>query len=64
MLCPKCGKTYTGHPALSRVDNKTEICPACGYREALEAAGISEEVQEKILNVIADASHKIKRKVT
>lgn len=34
--CPKCGREYNEHPALSREDNKTEICPACGMREALE----------------------------
>lgn len=34
--CPLCGKTYTEYPALSRRDNETEICPACGMREALE----------------------------
>lgn len=36
-LCPKCNKKYTEHPALSRVDNKTEICPACGMKEAIDA---------------------------
>ena len=35
--CPKCGKEYEGYPALSRIDNKTEICPECGTKEALEA---------------------------
>lgn len=35
--CPICGKTYSDYPALSRKDNKTEICPDCGQREALEA---------------------------
>ena len=35
--CPKCGKYYVGYPALSRVDNKTEICPECGMEEALDA---------------------------
>ena len=35
--CPKCHKHYRGHPALSREDNKTKICPECGQREALEA---------------------------
>ena len=35
--CPVCGKAYTDHPALSRKDNKTEICPSCGLNEALEA---------------------------
>lgn len=34
--CPICGKEYTGHPALSRKDNKTEICPYCGTLEALD----------------------------
>jgi ribosomal protein S27AE len=32
--CPRCGKQYIGHPALSREDNKTEICPDCGTEEA------------------------------
>ena len=36
-VCPKCHEAYTGRPALSREDNKTEICPACGTREAMEA---------------------------
>ena len=34
--CPKCGKTYTEYPALSRRDNKTYICPQCGTEEAME----------------------------
>lgn len=36
-VCPKCVRTYTEYPALSRADNVTEICPECGTREALEA---------------------------
>ena len=32
VVCPKCRKPYTGRPALSRVDNKTDICPDCGMR--------------------------------
>ncbi len=35
--CPKCGKYYVGYPALSREDNKTEICSECGVKEALKA---------------------------
>ena len=35
--CPKCHLGYEGYPAISRVDNKTEICPSCGNREALSA---------------------------
>ena len=34
--CPACGRIYRDYPALSRRDNKTEICPECGVREALE----------------------------
>ena len=53
--CPKCGKEYQEHPAISRTDNKTEICPDCGTLEALEAAGISKEAQEEILRTIQKA---------
>lgn len=34
--CPKCKKEFTEHPALSRKDNETEICPECGVGEAVE----------------------------
>lgn len=34
--CPKCGQIYNEYPAISRLDNKTEICPDCGTKEALE----------------------------
>lgn len=34
--CPKCGKYYTGYPALSREDNKTNVCSECGVAEALD----------------------------
>lgn len=50
--CPKCGKTYIGHPALSRIDNKTEICSECGTKEALEAMGLGMEKQDEILRAI------------
>ena len=35
--CPKCQKEFTEHPAISRDDNETEICPQCGVHEAMEA---------------------------
>lgn len=35
-ICPKCKKEYEGYPAISRKDNKTEICSECGLLEALE----------------------------
>ena len=47
--CPACGHNYHGYPALSRQDNRTEICPECGIREALEAAGISPRSRKEIL---------------
>ena len=35
-ICPKCKREILGYPALSRLDNKTEICSTCGMIEALE----------------------------
>ena len=57
-ICPKCGKTYKGHPAISRVDNETPICPTCGTREALESIGISKEEQDRIIKVIPGIADK------
>ncbi len=51
-VCPLCGKTYTGFPALSREDNKTPVCPDCGVRQALAGLGIKPEEQEEILRII------------
>lgn len=50
--CPLCGNSYTGHPALSRTDGETPICPDCGTRQALCSIGVCEEEQEKILETI------------
>ena len=35
-VCPRCKESWTGHPALSRVDNKTDICSPCGTQEGLD----------------------------
>jgi len=51
-FCPKCGCSYTEHPALSRVDNEALICTDCSTREALDAIGVSTEEQEKIISII------------
>ena len=51
-VCPICGQAYTGHPALSRVDNETPICPDCGTRQALESIGVGKDEQDHILEVI------------
>lgn len=45
-ICPICDRQIIGYPALSRKDNKSEICSDCGQVEALEAfAKIIEEVK-------------------
>lgn len=36
-ICPKCGREYFLPPAVSRKDGKTDICPDCGMREALDS---------------------------
>lgn len=37
MKCPRCKNIIFGYPAISRIDNKTEICSTCGLEEALES---------------------------
>ena len=34
--CPRCGEFTRDYPALSRKDNKTDVCDRCGTDEALE----------------------------
>ena len=51
-VCPRCGKTYTARPAISRTDSSRCICPDCGTREALESIGVCADEQEKILQTI------------
>lgn len=36
-ICPKCKKEYDKPSAISRDDNKTEICPVCGMKEVILA---------------------------
>ena len=45
-ICPICNKEYTERPALSRIDNKTGICPDCGYRQAIKALVENKQYQE------------------
>ena len=33
--CTRCGNDYEEYPAISRADNKTEICSSCGTDEAM-----------------------------
>lgn len=36
-VCPICKNKYNDYPAISRTDNRTEICPKCGQLEAMAA---------------------------
>ena len=56
-ICPRCGKPFTEPPALSRLDNKTLICPDCGTREALNSIGVKPDEQEQILATIHRHTH-------
>ena len=55
--CPECGKYYIGYPAISRKDNKTQICPDCGTMQAMTEAGLSEEVKRQVMATIHSAMH-------
>ena len=35
-ICPSCGSRTRDHPAISRTDNKTEVCSGCGVLEAFK----------------------------
>lgn len=53
-ICSICGQHYSEPPAISRLDNKTEICSSCGIRQSLEPlveAGVMEkaDVEELVL---------------
>lgn len=47
--CPFCGEDYIDYPAISRTDNKTEICPTCGLREALRHFGVKKNKVEEFI---------------
>ena len=51
-VCPLCGRLYHEHPALSRTDNETLICPDCGTRQALQSIGVDTDEQEQIILTI------------
>ena len=51
-VCPICGRTYHGVPALSRIDNETLICPDCGTRQAPQSIGVEPSEQEQIIETI------------
>ena len=51
-VCPRCGQAFREHPALSRLDNETLICPDCGTRQALQSIGVGPSEQEQIIETI------------
>lgn len=72
-ICPICKKEYSRPPAISREDGVTPICPICGVRQSLEAAGMDpksgdfqeivnkvEELEESAEETCAGRSHRIK----
>ena len=58
MICPRCNKEYTGHPATSRV-GLGDICPRCGYEEALEAVGMESEKIKRLVDEMMAAEQKM-----
>lgn len=57
-VCPVCKRKYDEHPALSRKDDHTEICPDCGMAKALEAFGLTEKEAQKTVKEITIAVKK------
>ena len=53
---------YYVSSSVSRIDNKTPICPACGVRQALSAAGIKAELTEEIVNITEQSYAKTEQK--
>lgn len=51
-ICPECGQTYYGYPAISRQDMTTRICPDCGLKEALKDSDLDSSEQQQILKTI------------
>lgn len=56
--CPICGQRYTEPPALSRRDNKTDICPTCGIMEALAAIPRREGPAERTRSAVYATGNK------
>ena len=55
--CPICKKEYKGRPALSRVDNKQEICSECGTRQALKLVGKTTKEINEVVELIKKATN-------
>ena len=51
-VCPICQKAYSRHPAVSRRDSRTHICPDCGLRQGMCESGIPIGMQETLLELV------------
>ena len=58
-VCPLCGRLYHEHPALSRTDSETLICPDCGTRQALQSIGVDPDEQERIIETIHQHTERV-----
>ena len=71
--CSRCGKYFIGEPAISRKDNQSEVCDACGLEEAMEDFGhrvmlefcrnLQDKANELGLEIIVRAEDGFERKV-
>ncbi len=52
MICPICKKEFNNHPAISRKDNKTEICSECGIVEEINCFEPDKKKAQKLINSI------------
>lgn len=61
-ICPICGREYNAEPALSRIDNRTRICPDCGMKEAMVMytfVSDYDKLRDKLsTDIISTAGHK------
>ena len=54
-VCPRCGKVYTDRPAISRVDDKTPICPDCYPRTiVIQENFIKYTIKHRLLPIIIE----------
>ena len=58
--CFRCKKSYTEYPALSRRDNKTAICSACGSEEGINDYQKILDIRERKTSTIKKLKIEIK----
>ena len=53
-VCPKCKMEYKKPPAISRLDNKTEICELCGIAEAFVIFNMATQRKKVELSIVKE----------